>query len=298
MSQAQAERADEAAPPAQQQPHRPLLTPLTGLVALLLVIGFAPYLTWMWDIWMRSEYYGHGPLIPIISAYLVYSRRREFVQAEGGYNLWGLPAVALGLLLHAAAIYLDVNFPQGFAMIITIAGLIVLLFGWGRAKVIAFPVAYLVFMVPTGRLLVTQFSNPLQIGATSVASGVVGGLGIPVQVEGTTIAIPEYTFEVAQACSGLKSTIAMSALAALFAYLVVAPAWKRVVLFVAGAPVALAANAVRITFTVFLGRAFGEGAAEGFFHTVSGMLVFLLGLMGLFGVARLLRCDHMREDIW
>jgi len=274
-----------------------LLTPLTAVVAVLLVACFAPHLKWMWEIWMRSAYYGHGPLIPLLSAYFIYARRRDFLEAEDGHNLWGVPVIALGLLLYAAAAYLNVNFPQGFAMIMVIAGLVVLLFGWGRAKVVAFPIAFLCFMVPMGRLLVTQFSGPLQIGGTAVASRVTLLLGVPVTVHGTTIILPEYTFEVAQACSGLKSTIAMSALAALFAYLVAAPMWKRIVLFVAGAPVALLANSVRITFTLMLGRAFGQAAAEGFFHTFSGLLVFLLGLIGLFGVAKVLRCDSMREDI-
>jgi len=294
---AHAQAGSEPAPQPDGRSQR-LVTPLTGVVVVLLLVCFAPHLRWMWEIWWRSAYYGHGPLVPLISAYLVYTRRHEFVRAEDGHNLWGLPAIALGLALYAAAVFLDVNFPQGFAMILVIAGLVVLLYGWGRARVIAFPIIFLAFMVPLGRLLVTQFSNPLQIASATIASRVPMLLGVPVQLHGTTIAIPEYTFEVAQACSGLKSTIAMSALAALFAYLVAAPMWKRIVLFIAGAPVALAANTIRISFTLILGRAFGAAAAEGFFHTFSGLLVFLLGLAGLFAVAAVLKCDRMREDIW
>ncbi|MFP4250284.1 MAG: exosortase/archaeosortase family protein [Armatimonadota bacterium] len=274
-----------------------LFTPLTAVVVVLLIVCFRSYLRWMWDVWMQSEYYGHGPLIPLISGYLVYSRRREFVEAEGGRNLWGLPLLIGGLAIFLSALYLDVNFIQGFAMIMVIGGLIVLLWGWGRAKVVIFPIAFLAFMVPTGRLLVTQFSNPLQTWGAAVAATTVSLVGMPVELQGTTIDIPGYTFEVAQACSGLKSTIAMSALAALFAYLVRGPIWKRVLLFVSGAPVALAANATRITFTLILGRAFGPEAAEGFFHTLSGLMVFVVGLIGLFLVARLLKCDQMRADI-
>lgn len=247
---------------------------------------------------MKSDYYGHGPLVPLISGYLIYSRRREFAEAEGGHHLWGLPLLVVGMAMYLAAVYVDVNFAQGFAMVSIIGGLVILLWGWGRAKVVLFPIAFLLFMVPTGRLLVTQFSNPLQTWGAAVAAKSVSMIGMPVELHGTTIQIPDYTFEVAQACSGLKSTIAMSALAALFAYLASGPMWKRVLLFIAGAPVALAANATRITFTLILGRAFGPEAAEGFFHTASGLMVFVLGLIGLFLVARLLKCDRMREDIW
>lgn len=247
---------------------------------------------------MRSAYYGHGPLIPLISAYIVYSRRKDFLAAKGGHERWGIPILGAGLVIYAVAVYWDVNFPQGFAMVMVIGGLTLLLWGWGRAKVLAFPILFLVFMVPTGRLLVTQFSNPLQMHAAGIAATAASFFGVPTKLHGTTIMIPDYTFEVAEPCSGLKSAIAMTALAALLAYLVKAPMWKRLLLFVAGVPIALLANSVRITFTLFLGRAFGEGAAEGFFHTASGMMVFLLGLLGLFGVTKVLRCDHMRSDIW
>ncbi|MGI5820084.1 MAG: exosortase/archaeosortase family protein [Armatimonadota bacterium] len=286
---------DEQAPTGERSA---LFTPLTALVVVLLVACFWSYMNWMWAVWMKSDYYGHGPLIPLISAYLIYSRRREFIEAAGGRELWGLGLLLPGMVFFLAAVYLDVNFIQGFAMVMVIGGLIILLWGWGRARVVLFPVAFLMFMVPVDRLLVTQFSNPLQTHAATVAARSVAMVGMPVEQAGTTIRIPDYTFEVAQACSGLKSTIAMSALAALFAYLARGPVWKRVLLFIAGAPIALAANATRITFTLILGRAFGSEAAEGFFHTLSGLMVFVLALIGLFIMARLLKCDRMREDIW
>jgi exosortase len=288
----------EQSPQAEDEPRERFFTPLTAVVALLLVICFAPYLAWMWEIWMRSDYYGHGPLIPLIAAYLVYARRKDLAQAARGFSFWGIPLVLLGLALYALTVYRNVNFPQGFAMILVLGGLVLLLWGRDVGRLLLFPVTYLVFMVPVDRLLVTKLSLPLQTHAAAIAATVVSFVGMPVHLQGTTIVIPDYTFEVAQACSGLKSSIAMTALAALFAYLVAAPLWKRIVLFLSGPPVALAANAVRITLTLILGRAFGQAAAEGFFHTLSGLLVFVLGLAGLFGVARLLRCDRMRDDIW
>jgi len=206
--------------------------PLTWVVGVLVVVCFAPYLQWMWRIWMKSEYYSHGPLIPLLSAYLVYTRRRQFAAAPvGRYHLWGVPIILGCLAVHGLATYWDVNFPQGFDLIGVLGGLVLLLWGWERAKILAFPILFLCFMVPVDRLLVTKFSNPLQLGSARVAAAVPAALGVPVKIYGTTIVIPDYTFEVAQACSGLKSVIAMSALAALFAYLVTAPMYKRLLLF-------------------------------------------------------------------
>lgn len=275
-------------------------TSLSLLIVLivLFVACFARYLGWMWHIWLKSEYYGHGPLIPLISGYLIYTRRRELARIEVTRYLWGVPFAVGGLILHAAATYLNVNFPQGFAMVVVIFGLVVLLWGSDAARAISFPIAFLGFMVPTGRLLVTNLSLPLQLGAAQMAGRVVAFMGVPLTIHGTSIILPSYTFEVAQACSGLKSTIAMSALAALVAYLLVAPMWKRVLIFAAGFPVALIANGARITLTVMLGKSFGQAAAEGFFHGFSGVLVFVLGLLGLFLVAKALGCEKMREDIF
>ena len=269
---------------------------LTVVIVVLLAVCFARYLGWMWHTWFKSAYYAHGSLIPVVAGYLVYARRGEFAQAPGTRYLWGVPFVVGGLLVHATATYLDVNFPQGFAMISVVVGLIALLRGWDAAKVVAFPIGFLAFMVPLGRVLVTKFSLPLQLGAAHIAAQVPAFLGVPVQVYGTTIGLPDYTFEVAQACSGLKSSIAMSALAALFAYMLAGPMWKRVLVFVAGIPVALIANALRITLTLMLARSLGKEAAEGFFHGFSGILVFIFGLLGLFLVAKGLGCDKMRED--
>ncbi len=289
---------DAAGSDAHTPPHAGIVNPLSIAVALLLVVTFAPYLTWMGRIWMKSPYYGHGPIIPLLAGWIIYTRRHDFLtaRAEGG-NWWGAPIVLVSLGIHGWAIFRDVNFPQGFAMIGVIAGLALLLWGWERAKVLAFPIAFLCFMVPVGRLLVTKLSNPLQIGSAAVAARVPMLLGVPTQVHGTTIVIPDYTFEVAQACSGLKSIIAMTALAALFAYLVVAPMYKRLILLASSIPVALAANSCRIALTLLLGRSFGPAAAEGFFHSLSGIMVFLLGLAGLLLIAKALKCEAMREDI-
>ncbi len=99
------------------------------------------------------------------------------------------------------------------------------------------------------------------------------------------------------ACSGLKSAIAMTALGALYAYVVVAPLFKRLLIFAMSLPAALIANAIRIWLTLVLAQSFGPKAAEGFFHTLSGMLVFLIALLTLFTFGSLIGCTRMRDDI-
>ncbi len=263
--------------------------------AVLLVYSY--FIIWMVERWWKSEYYGHGFLIPIVSGYLIWRLRDKLQTLPRERFGWGMAIIVGSLLLHLVASFVDVHFPSGFALVATVFGLVVWLGGWRWGQVLAFPVGFLLFMVPLGRILVDQFAPPLQRVSAQRGGRAVAAIGAIVVIEGTLIQTPVYTFEVAIPCSGLKSTIAMTALAALFAYLLVAPLWKKLLLFVAAFPVALLANTARIFLTVVLGTTLGPEAAEGFFHSVSGIMVFLVALAGLFGVGRLLGCLQLREDI-
>ncbi|MFO7948355.1 MAG: exosortase/archaeosortase family protein [Armatimonadota bacterium] len=267
------------------------------LIAAIVGAIFYEHLHWLVDRWWASEYYGHGFLIPIISGYLVYRRRDEIAKLPRENFGGGIGLLVLSLLLHYAATYMDVHFASGFAFIGVLMGLTWLLWGWRVLKAVLFPLLFLCFMVPLGKLLVNQVAQPMQVLSARGAGLAAQILGMPVTIEGTRLIIPNYVFEVAIACSGLKSAIAMTALGALLAYLVRGPLWKKLLLFATSLPVAMCANGVRIWLTLILGRSLGSKVAEGFFHEFSGILVFLLGFLGLFGVTKILRCSTLRRDI-
>ncbi len=270
---------------------------LLGAVAALVVATFHQHFVWLVEKGWRNEYYGHGFLIPLVSAYLIYRRWDELKALPGGGYARGLPLLVTGLALHAVAVKLDVNFPQGLALVAVLGGLVVWLYGWPVGKAAAFPLAYLLFAVPMGRFLVDQLAQPMQLLSARVAGGAASFMGMPAVVDGTAIDLPDYRFEVAIACSGLKSAIALAALGALFAYFVTGPLWKRWLLFGLSIPAALVANSFRIWLTLVLSRSLGAGAAEGFFHTFSGLVVFLVALGALFGAGSWLGCNGIRDDV-
>ena len=202
-------------------PERPR-TPTRGvpftvvLLLLALAAAFSRHFVWLVEKGWHNEYYGHGFLIPVISAYLIYRRRAQLAALPREGFWWGLPLILLGLALHVLAVGKDVNFPQGFALVTVIFGLVVWCYGRPVARDVAFPLVFLLFMVPMGRFLVDQFAQPMQLWGARLAGGAAAFSGIPVTVEGTSMCIPDYTFEVAIACSGLKSAIALTALGALY----------------------------------------------------------------------------------
>ena len=268
-----------------------------ALLALALAGSFHEYLTWMAQQWWRDEYYGHGALIPLISGYLLYRRRAYLATLPREGGRWGLVLVACALLLHTAAQFFGIHFVSGFALVATLYGLVLWIGGRQVARALAFPVGFLLFMVPLSRLLVEKLALPMQALSARAAGAVSAAVISGTKVEGVSIITPDYAFSVAIPCSGLKSLIAMAALGALFAYLVEGTPVRRVLLFLCAFPLALLANLVRIFVTVVLGNGIGAAAAEGFFHSVSGAFVFLLALGGLFLVGGWLGCHKMRDDI-
>ncbi len=266
------------------------------VIALVGVLFWNNY-DWLVHEWRYDPYYSHGLLIPIISGYLIYRKRDRLRALPQKQFIGGIFVIVLSLCLHFAATYVDVNFVSSFALVGVLLGLAWWLYGRPVIKELAFPLAFLVFMIPLGRLLIDRVAQPMQLFAAQVAGAGAQLLGMPTEIDGTTLRIPDYTFEVAVACSGLKSAIAMLALGALLAYVVKGVWWKKVVIFASALPVAMLANAARIWVTMMLGRALSEKAAEGFFHTFSGLLVFLLAFIGLFGVTNLLKCKQLRDDI-
>lgn len=284
---------------AQPIPETPARVPAGYLyfVVAALLLCFGQYILWMLERWWNDEYYGHGLLVPIISGFLLYRKKDEIAAQPATGHALGLPLIVAGILMHLVATWWDVNFGSGFALIVTLFGAMIWLYGLPATRTAAFPLAYLAFGVPMARMLVDQFAQPLQIFSAQFGAFFATAIGIPTVREGTVVHIPEYTFEVAIVCSGLKSAIAMTALGALYAYMVDAAMWKRVTIVILSVPVALFANGSRIALTLILGRVFGSKAAEGFFHEASGMFVFIMALIGLFIVGTVLKCSRIRDDI-
>lgn len=196
--------------------------------------------------------------------------------------------VAAGLLLYGLGVLAAVEFLPQLSLLVTLAGIVLCLWGPRTLRELAFPYAFLLFMVPWPDTLVEFISFPMQLFSAKSATMLIGLAGAPVSRDGVDIHVAQYTFSVAAPCSGMKSLVALLALAALVAHLLEGPQWKRWALFVAGAPLAVLANVVRIAAILGIALLWGAKAAEGFFHGFSGLLVFLVATLALAAVGRAL----------
>jgi len=239
--------------------------------------------------WISNDNASHGFLIAPVAAFLAWQRRRQFRAQPAAIYRPALAAVAGALGLYLLARYAEIEFLSAVSFLVLVGGLLWYLFGPARMRVWAFPYLFLWFMIPWPDLLVEFLSFPLQLWAARAAAAVIRLLGMSIMREGVDLHIAGYSFAVAAPCSGMRSLVALMALAALLAYLCRGPLWRRLTLFALGLPMALVANAVRVVVVLLVGARFGPESAESFLHTTSGLVVFLVAVGGLYGLARLLR---------
>src|ERR1700719_111285 len=254
-----------------------------GLVIAGLVVAlYAPVLRQMIVQWWQNPDYSHGFVVPLFVTYVLYQRRHKLQQVSIEPSHWGFPVMlgAIGLLLVGT---LGAELFIGrCSLLFLFGGMILFLAGWKMLRAVAFPLAFLVLMIPLPALIYTQVTVPLQLLASRLASNSLELLGIPVLREGNILVLPNYSLEVVEACSGIRSLMTLLTLAIAYGYLVERRRWVRYALAILMVPIAIVSNAIRIMGTGVLTFHFGPKAAEGFFHEFSGWIIFLAALVLMF----------------
>ena len=254
-----------------------------GVLALLLgwlYAPVAPLLVWQW--WDNPNY-SHGFIVPLFAAYLVWTHREKIQSLTAKPYNAGLLLILFGLASYYVGTLGAELFVTRTSFIVVLAGLVLFLGGLDYLKALAFPLGYLIFMIPLPAIVFNAIAFPLQLLASKLGTGVMQGIGLPVLREGNLLYLPNMTMEVVEACSGIRSLISLLALAAVFAYLSTKSSWKRLVLVASAVPIALAANALRVAGMGALAHWVSVEAAEGFFHYFSGWTIFLLAMVLLVG---------------
>jgi exosortase len=147
----------------------------------------------------------------------------------------------------------------------------------------------MLFMIPIPYVLYYAATFPMQLLASKVAGVVLNGIGLPLVRQGNILHIPNYSLEVAEACSGIRSLFSLLALGALFAYFTQPNKIKAVILFLATIPIAIAGNVFRVTVTALAAHTISIKFAEGILHEISGLIVFVFSLIALFVFGAILR---------
>ena len=238
--------------------------------------------------WTYDGNFSHGFLIVPIAAYLVWERRKKLAATPLEPTVIGLVLLVGSLATLAAGILGAELFLSRVSMIGVIGSVVLFTTGWRFLRVLMFPLAFLLLMIPIPAIVFNQISLPLQLLASKAAEYTLQMVHIPVLREGNVIVLANTSLEVAEACSGIRSLISLVTLAIVYGYFSDARVWARTVLTLAAVPVAVVSNAARVAGTGVAAHYYGPQAAEGFFHTFSGWMLFLVAFVMLFGIQKLL----------
>ncbi|HEY1769441.1 MAG TPA: exosortase/archaeosortase family protein [Chthoniobacterales bacterium] len=263
------------------------------LAILIYFFGFVPLFSgarlstfrWAWEAWNPETNYEHAKLIPFITAFLIWYDRDRLRAAPLGSSRWGWLFIGIGLFLYfAAARTLQARLALT-ALPFLLFGIVLYLWGPKVARVLLFPIAFLLFMVPLNFL--EQATSNLQFIETGAATAICNFIGIHVYSLGTTINATNesFHFQIDEGCSGIRSLMAISMLSAIYGHLTQDRLWKKLLIFAAAIVFAIIGNAGRLVSIMVVARLFGQQIAGGPFHAISGYLSFpfAIAAMLLFG---------------
>jgi len=262
-------------------------------LSLLMVLPAASFLFLYRDVisklihdWSIDENYSHGFLVIPVALYLAWERRQKFAETARRPSLIGLFVSIAGMAMLLAGVLGAEVFTTEVSMLATLAGSVLFLFGWSHLRVMLFPIAFLMLMIPLPTIIFNQITFPLQLLASRFGESALMIAGIPVLREGNVIHLANTSLAVAEACSGIRSLISLLTLGIVYGYFMDSRAWVRWVIGASTVPVAIVTNGLRVAGTGVGAHYFGPAVAEGFFHEFSGWLIFISAFLILLAIHR------------
>ena len=254
-----------------------------GWVLGLLILAYLPILIRMASQWTNDDDMGHGFFVPAIAGYIAWQRKEELAKLRPEPNWLGLVVMLVAMLQMMLGILGAELFLQRSAFVGSVWGATLLLGGWPYVKKLALPLLMLPLMVPIPAVIYNQITFPLQLFASAVAENALSLIGIPVLRDGNVLELANQKLSVVEACSGIRSLLSLTFLSLVYGYFSDESLLVRWAIFIASIPIAVAANAFRVSATGVLSE-YNPELAQGFFHTLEGGVSFgfAFALMVLF----------------
>jgi exosortase len=257
--------------------------------ATLIVVVYFVILSKLVNVWMTDDDMGHGFFVPAVAGYMVWQRRERLLSMEFKPAWWGIGVILFGLAQSYVGTLGAELFLQSTAVLVTLVGILLTMGGVPLVRELAFPLLLLPFMIPLPAIIYNKITFPLQIFASWVAENVLNLIGIPTLRNGNVLELPSQKLNVAEACSGIRSLLSLTFLSLVYGYFFDRRLWVRVTLFIATVPIAILANAGRVTLTGIVSEKIDPSLAHGLGHTIEGFLVFLVAIGMLIGLHAILK---------
>jgi len=258
-----------------------------GWVSVLLGLCYAPVLYRLVQQWGYDPDMGHGFFVPVCAGYIAWQKRDQLNGVVAKANWWGLAIMIWGALqLYVGTLGAEI-FLARTSLVISIIGAVLLMGGTQYLRIFGFPLFLLFFMVPIPAIIYNQITFPLQLLASRVAEDSIDFLQIPVIREGNVLELANQKLNVVEACSGIRSLLTLTFLSLVYGYFFERRTWVRVVLFLSTIPIAIVANAGRVTITGVVAQ-YKPEYAEGLAHEAEGWVIFMVALVILIAFHQLI----------
>ena len=260
--------------------------PVLVLLAIGLLTLYVPtYLTLSRVVWNTDDQ-GHGPLILGVCFWLLWRMRADLLGAPyRPATITGCLVLAVGLLSYVVGRSQEILQLEAGSQIVVMAGLLLLMRGPQALRRAAFPLFFMIFMVPMPGVFVQMLTVPLKAGVSYVVEVMMHALGYPIARSGVVLQVGQYQLLVADACAGLNSMFTLESLGLLYMNLMgYTSRLRNLLLAVLIIPISFCANVVRVVILVLVTFHFGDEAGQGFIHGFAGMLLFLVGLVLMLSV--------------
>lgn len=265
---------------------------IAAVVVLLFIAYWAPIRYMLAGRWLSDGNWSHGWLIPLFSLYFLSTKRGELARCQPKPSYLGAVILALSLVAYFVSAWrLRMAYPQALSIVGAIFGLTLALGGWSIMRVAWFPILFLVLAVPLPQSIYVDLTMPQQKFVSAIAAAVMPVVTPGLVTEAQAVVIDYVmpgmapgSLNVEEACSGMRSTMAIVTLGVALAYLGDRPTWQRLTMVFACVPIAMFCNAIRVTVTGLLHIHGYSELAKGTAHQVLGILMFAIAL-GLFALA-------------
>jgi exosortase len=187
-------------------------------------------------------------------------------------------------------------FMARLSLVILLSGIVLFLAGRQALSSAAFPIGYLLFMIPLPAIVYYQLTLPLQLWASRLGATGLVALGIHTVREGNLLILPNCTLNVVEACSGIRSLLSLLAAVVGYGYLAERSTWKRSVLAMASIPIAIATNGLRLVATGVLSYFFGPTMDSGVVHVALGVAFFALAFVSILLIHKFLGLHSRRQN--
>ena len=259
------------------------------VIAAAFLVLYYDVIWWLVDDWEPNGDYSHGYMVVLLAVYFAWERRALVAATPAHPDPRALVSMIGSMLMLLAGSLAAETFVMRVSLVVTIASVTWFLGGWNRLKILRFPIAFLLLMIPIPDIIFNRIAFPLQLIASNLGEVTLAAASVPVLREGNLIVLPNMTLEVAEACSGIRSLVALFTLAVVYGYMAERDWRVRAGVIVSTIPIAIAVNGLRVAATGLAANRYGAEVAEGFIHSTSGWAMFLVAGAAMVAVRMVLR---------